>query len=302
MKNIFMKVQLFMVVLLVLCTCFLESAGKKDPGGYSIFHETMADMTWPEVEKAAKQGAVILLPTGVIEEHGPHMGTGVDTYCAYLTCKLTRRVLEARGIKTLIAPPFYWGINKTTHVFPGTFTVRIETMKALLHDILASLKSWGFTTVFNINWHGDGYHCMTILESMRDARKSLNMKTYCVLSQEEIGRFRLTGKEEIVVSFKAPQLKEDSQKYVNLHAGFMETGIMAAFFPLQVDMALARSLKQTKLTYNDLMDWLKDAKRVTPLGYFGNPAGFKIKESKKFMYDYSQVIANSIEHTLKKEK
>jgi len=56
---------------------------------YSIFDETMVDMPWPDVEKAIEQGAISLLPTGVIEEHGPHMSLGVDTYCSYLLCKLT---------------------------------------------------------------------------------------------------------------------------------------------------------------------------------------------------------------------
>jgi len=49
-------------------------------GGYSIFPETMVDMTWPEVEKAAKEGAIVLMTTAVIEEHGPHMTCGIDTY------------------------------------------------------------------------------------------------------------------------------------------------------------------------------------------------------------------------------
>ena len=156
---------------IVVCALFVvmtspskESSEKKEPAknpvlrnqasltsaGYSIFQETMADMTWQEVEKAAKEGAIVLLPTAVIEEHGPHMGIGVDTYLAYQTCKLVRRELESRGVKALIVPPFYWGINRTTHVFPGTFTVRDKTMKAVLDDILFSLKSWGFTNVFNI--------------------------------------------------------------------------------------------------------------------------------------------------------
>jgi creatinine amidohydrolase/Fe(II)-dependent formamide hydrolase-like protein len=38
----------------------------------------MVDITWPEVEKAAKQGTIILLPTAAIEEHAPHMGCGID--------------------------------------------------------------------------------------------------------------------------------------------------------------------------------------------------------------------------------
>lgn len=36
--------------------------------GYSIFDETMVDMAWPEVEKASREGAIVLFPTGVIEE------------------------------------------------------------------------------------------------------------------------------------------------------------------------------------------------------------------------------------------
>ncbi len=41
-------------------------------GGDSIFHEIMVDMTWRAVEKAAKVGAIVLMTTAVIEEHGPH--------------------------------------------------------------------------------------------------------------------------------------------------------------------------------------------------------------------------------------
>ena len=40
-------------------------------GGYSIFHETMVDMTYQDVEDAAKQNTIVLWPMGVIEEHGP---------------------------------------------------------------------------------------------------------------------------------------------------------------------------------------------------------------------------------------
>jgi hypothetical protein len=200
-----------LVLVLLMSPSLKSTENQEDPdtaevsptsGGNSIFHETMVDMTWPEVEEAANQGAVILLPTAVIEEHGPHMSCGIDTYGAYLTSKLVRRELESRGIKTLIAPPFYWGINGTTHVFPGTFTVRKETMKALLHDILSSLKSWGFTDIFNINGHGDGQHCVTIFESIIDARSTLGINAYCVLSEEEVMRYGLAGNDSYIPSFR----------------------------------------------------------------------------------------------------
>jgi len=279
-----------------------ENTGTADipvsTSGYSIFHETMVDMNWPDVEQASEQGAVILLPTAVIEEHGPHMSCGIDTYGAYLVCKLTRRELESRGIKTLIAPPFYWGINGTTHVFPGTFTVRKETMKALLHDILSSLKSWGFNDIFNLNFHGDGQHCLTILESIVDARETLGLNAYCVLSEGEIIRYGLSGNEPFIVSRKSSPSDEQPQEFLDIHAGADETGIVAAFFPDQVDTTLARALEPTRITYGEVAQWLTNARRVTPLGYLGDPAGFDAEAAKEYLEADCILIADSIEKQL----
>ncbi len=80
--------RLFTSLLITFWLCSTASAGGKTTGppitthGYSIFDETMVDMAWPQVERAAREAAIILFPIGVIEEHGPHMGLGVDTYLA----------------------------------------------------------------------------------------------------------------------------------------------------------------------------------------------------------------------------
>src|SRR4030042_5305549 len=139
--------------------------------GYSIFDETMVDMTWPAIEEAAAKGAIVLLPAGIIEEHGPHMGLAVDIYIAYLMSVLAKQELGSRGINALIAPPYYWGISPGTGTFGGTFSVRKETMQAVIYDILASLKRWGFNRVFVVNWHADYHHCLALLEGIKDARR-----------------------------------------------------------------------------------------------------------------------------------
>jgi creatinine amidohydrolase len=297
-------------VLVLIMSPSIESVEKQEnseatdipvtSGGYSIFHETMVDMNWPDVEKAAEQGAIILLPTAVIEEHGPHMSCGIDTYGAYLVCKLTRRELESRGIKTLIAPPFYWGINGTTHVFPGTFTVRKETMKALLYDILSSLKSWGFNDIFNLNFHGDGQHCVTILESIIDARETLGLNAFCVLSEMEIMRLGLSGRESFIVTRMSPPSDEQPQEFLDIHAGAEETGIIAAFFPDQVDTDLALTLEPTRITYGEVAQWLTDARRITPLGYLGDPASFDADAAREYINADCILIADSIEQQLTK--
>lgn len=54
------------------------------PGDYSVFHDAMADMTYPEIERAARNGAVALWGLGVIEQHGPHLPLATDVSLADL--------------------------------------------------------------------------------------------------------------------------------------------------------------------------------------------------------------------------
>jgi creatinine amidohydrolase len=267
---------------------------------YSIFHETMVDMTWQEVEKAAKDGAIILLNTAVIEEHGPHMVNGIDSYLGSLWCKLTRRKLESKGIKTLIAPPFYWGINRSNNDFPGTFTAREETLEAVLHDTLSSLKSWGFTRIFNINSHGDRNHGKVIQETLDKASKTLNIHACFLLSEERAKRTPFSGEEPHILFFKSPALEKTPPKYLDVHAGRLETGIVAGYLPGLVNVELARTLKPTRLTRFKAARWIKDVRKVTPLGYAGDPAAFDMEEAKKYVEELTSNMADAIAKELEK--
>ena len=132
--------------------------------GYSIFAGTIADLTYPEVEAAAERGDCVLLPTGVIEQHGPHLPLGTDAYGAYQLSRLVWEELEHRGVEALIAPPVFWGINQVSSAFPGTFRTRPETAVALHTDILDSLATNGFDRIFVINHQGDIAHNQMLLD------------------------------------------------------------------------------------------------------------------------------------------
>ena len=105
---------------------------------YSIFENTMVDMSWSEIENAKDSGAIVLISVGVIEEHGPHMSCGTDLYMAHLGNYLLKKELEKKGVKTLIAPPVYWGIADIGKEFPGNFTVSEHTFSYLLNDIFGT--------------------------------------------------------------------------------------------------------------------------------------------------------------------
>lgn len=138
---------------------------------FSIFENTMVESTWQEVQDAADQGAIVMLPLGIVEGHGPHLDLSADFYLATLNCRFLQQELIERGINTVIAPPVYWGISKDVAKYAGTFSLRPETMKALLLDIFASLKSWGFKRVFVQNAHGDQQHLQVIREVISQAKE-----------------------------------------------------------------------------------------------------------------------------------
>ena len=268
---------------------------RSSDGGYSIFRETMVDMTWPEVEKAAKDGAVVLMTTAVIEEHGPHMSCGIDTYLGYFLCKLTRRELESRGVKAVIAPPFFWGVNSATHVFPGTFAIRPETMKALLGDIFASLKSMGFRHVFNINAHGDGQHRKAAIEAILEAQKQTGLDIRYLVSADDVRQAGLTGEPPSwVLLHRMPPDKSPKTPYMDIHAGAGETGIAAAFLPGLVDLPLAKTLPPTQLTGQQVGEWLRDARKVTPSGYVGDPAKYNVEEARALVLEWCRMMAEAI--------
>jgi creatinine amidohydrolase len=108
----------------------------------------------------------------------------------------------------------------------------------------------------------------------------------------------LTGTEPHVLIHDAPRFESRSPKTLEIHADSLETGIMSKFFPRQVDIEMANTLKSTDLTLEELMIWRRgwsDARNVTPLGYFGDPAGFDADAAEEFIEVLSTANAGVIQ-------
>jgi creatinine amidohydrolase len=271
----------------MLSACGGQPAATAKPfEGYSIFHETMVEMAWPEIKKAADEGGIILLPVGTIEEHGPHMSLAIDLLSTYNWCKMLRPVLEARGVRTLIAPPYYWGINVKTRAYPGSFSVREETMKALLFDIHNYLHLWGFNYVFSFSQHGDSEHIQTFETAIKEAHDKLDMGAYIVY-----GQGTQTSVPDYVVFQNIPDTPPSAKKHLDVHAGAWETAEMLAYFPETVDTSIAKTLAPTS--------------SFEPLGYWGDPAGYEqiaLDEIRKWAESMVGMTADAIETFLKEQR
>ena len=270
----------------------------KQQKGINIFEETMAHMTYLQIEEAAREGRVILFPTGVVEEHGPHLPLAVDVYGAYLQSRAVKSELEKRGINVIIAPPFYWGINMATSAFSGSFTCREETMVAVLTDAMVNLKSWGFDRVFFLNHHMDGSHVQALDKAIRRAREEIGIQAYWIVDQFMAKRLGFKGDEPHLLLHKTLMDMGTSSPYLNIHAEAYETSLMLNYLPHLVNREVLRTLKPTNLTFDDLLVWRKggtEARKMTPQGYFGDPAGANPERGRNEMETYGRVAAGVIE-------
>lgn len=111
------------------------------------------EMTMPEFEKKVKENPVVILPLGAIEEHGPHLPLCTDSVQPEY---VAQKVAEKTG--ALIAPPIRYGFCSSTKKFSGTITISFDTLRALVHDILADLVRNGIKNIVVLSGHAGRVH------------------------------------------------------------------------------------------------------------------------------------------------
>lgn len=115
------------------------------------------DLTWVEVRTAVQAGhTTVIVPTGGIEQNGPHMIVGKHDYIVgWAATRIAREV----G-RTLVAPVVSYVPQgswepPTGHLrFAGTIGVSEEAFEAVLEGIARSLRAGGFKTICFIGDHG----------------------------------------------------------------------------------------------------------------------------------------------------
>lgn len=251
----------------------------------SIFEDTMAMMNWQEVESAGKGRQIVLFPLGVIEEHGPHISLASDINWSHYMCRMVKKELKRKGQDSVIAPPYYWGINHCTGVFPGSFSLKSDTMKQVLFEIFENLKNFEFHDIYCFSYHGDAMHVKTIVEAIKAANQILHIRVRLVVEAMDLSLYGWSGDEDFILVSNPDYPMEwfeeqepSEQGLLDIHAGAFETAVMNHMCPEQVDLTIARELKSSSLDKEGMMKWLQggtSTKEVVPLGYAGNPAGYE---------------------------
>jgi creatinine amidohydrolase len=113
----------------------------------------LGSLSWQEVAGLDAERAVALVPVAALEQHGPHLPLDTDAFL--VTSVVEAAADQARADQpVLVTPTIFAGSSEHHMAFPGTLTLRPETLAAVVRDICLSLARHGFRRLLIVNGHG----------------------------------------------------------------------------------------------------------------------------------------------------
>jgi len=123
----------------------------------------LEELSWPEAEAAIQAGAIAILPVGSLEQHGRHLAVSTDNVLADAFGEAVAARAAAAGLRVLLCPAVHYGYTMHNMDFPGTLTLRMETLLALGEDLATSLVHHGCRRIVLMNFHGSNWSVLDLI-------------------------------------------------------------------------------------------------------------------------------------------
>jgi creatinine amidohydrolase len=132
------------------------------------------DLSWFDIAEYLRSDDRVILPLGATEEHGPHLGLGTDTLEATAIAEQAGEIAQVPVVPTM---PF--GMSESLMGFPGTLSLKPETLIRVLCDILTALHRHGFRRVLIVNGHGGNTPCLSAaVQTVAESLPGLRVKNF----------------------------------------------------------------------------------------------------------------------------
>lgn len=105
--------------------------------------------------------ALVLIPLGAVEQHGPHLPTGTDYYTVDHLAREAAKLLQPE-LPVLVTPALAFGSSDHHLPFGGTLSLSTQVYYSVLVDLLRSLSTCGFRRIFFLNGHGGNHEIMQL--------------------------------------------------------------------------------------------------------------------------------------------
>lgn len=243
---------------------------------------SMEEMTSPDVAAQIRRSPLAILPFGSVEQHGPHLPNGTDSFAAELIAGELAERLDG-----LLVPFGPYGVTPIHAGHPGTISVSRQTFEALLRDISSELMQMGVSRLVFVNWHEGN---IASIDAVATEIQDQNPGVYVVTSHACYVAERMY----------APQGGELT------HGGGIETLAMLAHDPALVDVSRAEgSTRPEQAVALDAMrrdretrGYITDVTEIDPDGWYGNPSWAEPDLATGFAANVAAEIASEVRKIL----
>jgi creatinine amidohydrolase len=210
---------------------------------------------------ALPEGAVVLVPVGSIEQHGPHLPLDTDTAIATAVVQRAADLLGDPNV--VVAPPISYGASGEHQGFPGTSSIGSEVLHQVIVELTRSMRTWCSRVVF-VNAHGGNLTAIT------------------------------AAVHQLVAEGHQVSWVPCATEEVDAHAGYTETSLMLYLQPwtVRLDLAEAGNTQPLRQILPKLMDGGVIA--VSPNGVLGDPAGASAEEGERVLLQMVSDVAATI--------
>jgi creatinine amidohydrolase len=256
----------------------------------------MEKMSWVEIQEAVRKGkTTVIIVSGSIEQHGPHLPTGTDTYLGY---EIAERAALKLG-NALVAPVIRPALSEHHLGFPGSLTLRWKTYFAVLEDYCSSLARSEFTDLVLTSSHGGNTAVLTAL--VPDLAKAMYGKVRVHLVD-----YLARGSEKQRPLFEKLGI---SRAKAGVHAGFGETAEMLAAKPDLVNMGRAKKGLDSASFYDpaniarsQIDSFIHGIKHFSPNGILGDPRGATAEIGEQLTAIMVEALAQGISEVVGKKR
>jgi creatinine amidohydrolase/Fe(II)-dependent formamide hydrolase-like protein len=225
------------------------------------------ELTTRQIAALRREKTAVILPGGILEEHGPYLPAFTDGYLSQRLAAEVARAMAARpGWNALVFPQIPLGAEGYNHLggrasFPGSYVVRSTTLRSIFMDLACELGEQGFKWILVVHVHGAGLHNRAI-----DQAGDFFRDVYGGSMAHLWGMVPVLGAWGEVLQKLPPDLKKEDG--ASLHGGMDETSLMLYLRPDLVSPDYKRAPIHTGSTVEESM---AEARKPGWPGYIGSP-------------------------------
>ena len=227
----------------------------------------VAELNTSQIRELNRERTAVMLPGGILEEHGPYLPSYADGFAnERIAADLAEAIGARPGWNALVFPPIPLGSGGANeiggqYVFPGSYTVRSSTVRAIFMDLATELGEQGFKWVFVVHGHGSPHHNRAL-----DDACDFFHATYGGQMVHLLGLMEVVGCCDAGRRTATPEaLREDG---FTVHAG---AGEHSALMFLRPDLVPGTIRHAQTFTGSSFADLVTRARRPDWPGYFGSP-------------------------------